>query len=417
MPGLSLAQFVDTVTNTGPVFLSDDENIINCVSARSFIMGKFLRGSPASEVLQGGDKIQETLYLSANRTFQSIGINDDITWVNPQKDVLMQLDWRYAMDHMSWTEQEYILQTSNKTGAALKVKYKDMNYSKQQRMWDSVVAGFEGKLWQPPGTTSADSTMYNLMEGDSGSEFYSLPVFVHENAGSNGRFTSGWTNIEGLNPVTYGGASNTEGTGGNWDNYRNTYDFTDPLDNDGDATGIFDGFDDVSLGIGYQRPGFKDEYFEPDSHYTSGKAKKSHPNIIATSKAGMKLLMRCHRQSNQSLITPQDAAYPFPKWNEMAISDVAALDTAALYVAASGTGLVGERASTGTATTSVSKLGPRFYFFNTKYLRFIFHSQKYFKLQEARKLQEKLCTYVIPVEIWGNLTCTNRRMQGILSPA
>lgn len=102
MPGLSMQAFLDYVVDTGPVFLSDDDTIINNVSRRSFIMGKLLRGSPASKVLQGGDKIQEVLYLNAARTYQQIGRNSDINRVNPQKDVLMSLDWRFAHDQLVW---------------------------------------------------------------------------------------------------------------------------------------------------------------------------------------------------------------------------------------------------------------------------------------------------------------------------
>lgn len=395
---LSINQFLDFVVNTGPVFLSGEDNIINNVSRRSFIMGKMLRGSPAATVLQGGDKIQETLYLNAYRTYQQIGRNSNINRVNPQKDTLMQLDWKFAHDQMTWDEAEYLLQRGQNP---TKAKYKDMAYSKKQRTWESVVDGFETGLWYPPATTPTETVTFNEMEGSAGTRWYSIPVFVNEQVGSTGGFNDGWTTIEGV----------TLSSHPNWRCKKSTYDATDPMDRDGDGDGLFDGLEDLSIEVGYEQPGFKDEYFEPDTSYGNGKEKASTPHIIATSKRGMKQIMRAHRLSNDSLITPQDAAYPLPKWNGIPIKDVSALDTTPLYRNAAGTAFVAEDAP------SVNKPGARYYLLNCNYLKCVFHSEKYFKMWEPIRLQNKVGMFAIDIEVWGNVVCTSLRHQGILSPA
>ena len=400
MAGLSLNQFLDYVVDTGPVFLSGEDTIINNVSRRSFICGKLMRGSNASTVLQGGDKIQETLYLNAVRTYQQIGRNQDINRVNPQKDTLMQLDWKFAHDQMTWDEAEYMLQAgANPT----KAKYKDMAYSKKQRTWESVIDGFETGLWAPPATTPTETTTYAAMEGSAGTQWLSIPVFVNEQDGSTGGFNDGWTTIENVNL-----AANTT-----WRCKKSTYDASDGgLDTDSDGDGLFDGLEDLSIETGYEQPGFKDEYFEPDSAYGGEKGeKKSTPHILATSKTGKKQIMRLHRLSNDSLITPQDAAYPMPKWNNIPIKDVSALDTAALYRNGADTAFVGETAAT------VNKSGARYYLLNTHYLKMIFHSQKYFSMWPPLRLQNKVGVFAIDIEVWGNCVCTSLRHQGILSPA
>lgn len=398
MPGLSMNAFLDFVVDTGPVFLSGEDNIINNVSRRSFIMGKMLRGSKASTVLQGGDKIQETLYLNAARTYQQIGRGTDINRVNPQKDVLMSLDWKFAHDQMTWDEAEYKLQAGNSPS---KAKYKDMAYSKKQRTWESVVDGFETGLWAAPATTPTETTSYAAMEGSAGTTWYSIPVFVNEQDGSTGGFNDGWTTIENVNLTTYS----------NWRCKKSTYDAADVLDSDLDGDGLFDGLEDLSLATGYQRPGFKDEYFEPDDHYTDGKEKRSTSTILATSLTGMKQIMRAHRLSNESLITPQDAAYPKPRWNDIPFCDVQALDSAALYRNTADTAFVAETAAT------VNKTGARYYMLNTNYLKTVFHSEKYFSMNPAIRLQNKLGMFAIDIEVWGNVICTSLRNQGILSPA
>lgn len=392
---LSLNAFLDFLVDSGPVFASGEDSIINNVSRRSFLMGKLLRGSPASKVIQGGDKIQETLYLNANRTYQQIGRNANINRVNPQKDVLMSLDWKFAHDQLVYDEVEYRLQL----GAG--VKYKDMAYSKKQRTWESVIDGYETGLWAPPATTPTETTTFANMEGAGGTQWYSIPVFVNEQDGSTGGFNDGWTTIENVNLTA----------NPNWRCKRSTYSASDPLDLGGTGTGVFDGLDDLSIETGYQQPGFKDEYFEPDNHYTDENPKKSTPDLLCTSKTGMKQIMRAHRHSNESLITPQDAAYPRPKWNGMAICDVSALDLAALYRNTADTAFVGETAAT------VNKTGARYYKLNTNYLRTIFHSEKYFSMWDPIRLQNKVGVFAIDIEVWGNILCTSLRQQGLLSPA
>ena len=76
MAGIPIAQFLDWAANTGPQFLTGENHIVNAVSRRSYLLGKFLRNKPASRILQGSDTIQETLYLDAQRTFQEFARGD-----------------------------------------------------------------------------------------------------------------------------------------------------------------------------------------------------------------------------------------------------------------------------------------------------------------------------------------------------
>lgn len=396
MAGIPISNYLDWVVNTGPQFLSGDNYIVNSVSRRSFILGKFLRGKPASEILQGSNKIQETLYLSAIRTYQTFQRGDDITWSNPQKDVVMSLDFKFTLDHMSWDEWEYEGQTAGMSGDGLKAKYKDMAYSKQQRLWESNVDGLEDSLWKPPATSNADTQTYADME-TGGPELYSIPVFVNENdlgTSATGSFSDAWVNVEGVSWSTYQN---------NWDNARQTYDATDPADTDGDSDGLFNAFDKMMIQTNYRRPGTKDRYFEDE-------VDPGNELIICSSLNGCAQIIDLHRRSNDSLIQPQDAAYPYPRWNGAAIVDVQGLDTAALYKPSSGTALVTEEAAT------VSRSGPRYYWLNTRYMKMVFHRAKYFEMGAAKEPERKVGQYVIPVESWCNMTCTSRRHQGLISP-
>ena len=104
MAGIPIAEFLDWQINTGPIQLSGEFDIINDVSARSFMLGKLLRGKPMSQVLQGGNKIQFTIFLSLASTFQECERGGDVNWSNPQKDVQAELDFKFTLDHMTWDE-------------------------------------------------------------------------------------------------------------------------------------------------------------------------------------------------------------------------------------------------------------------------------------------------------------------------
>lgn len=376
--GLSMREFLDWALNTGPIFLSGTDNIVNNVSRRSFVLGKFLRGKPGSQVLQGGNKIQETLYLAPKRNFQTFKRNQDLTWQNPQKDELVQYDWRFTLGHMTWDEAEYLLQTSGSSGSALATKYKDMRYSKEQRLWEDIIDGWETLLWANP----AGAATYAEMEGQNGQEPYSIPAFVHQNAAAGQGFDSNWTTVGQVPLATYP----------NWDNKRETYSLTGTV-----SDNLFAAFDRMSLEIEYEQPGMKDQYFESEDQL-------GNPTIICASKLGVTQVMKFHRASNDMLIQPQDAAYPMPRWNGIALKDVSALDTAPLYG--------------GQPEATASPAGARYYFLNCNYLKMIFHSAKYFQMASSPKEPEnKVGVFVVPVECWGNMVCTSRRHQGIVYPA
>ncbi len=395
MAGIPIAEFLDWQINTGPIQLSGEFDIVNDVSARSFMLGKLLRGKPMSQVLQGGNKIQFTIFLSLASTFQEFERGEDVNWSNPQKDVQAELDFKFTLDHMTWDEWEYLGQTSSLVGGQLKTKYKDMAYSKQQRLWTSKTQGLEDIIWFPPN----GSATFAAMES-GGKKMYSIPAFVHENQGTGGKFDSNWTTLEGITQADHPT---------NWDNARSTYDATDPIDADGDDDGLFNAFDDIALKTNFRPPGIKDNYFEDE-------AEVGVQTLIACSRLGSNLIRSMNRKSNDSLIQPQDGSYPFPRWNGAAIFDVAALDGAKLYDAVTTGNFVAENVTTGGDTVKTGKPGARFYFLNTEYLHMIFHSAKYFQMLPVVTPTNKVGVHVIPVETWGNFGCSSRRHQGLVSP-
>lgn len=392
MSGIQMKNLLDYVANTGPAILGPPEQIVNQIQRNSYALGRFMSG-PAAEFLQGGNKILATLYLDHQSSFQIIDPNQDFSYTNPQKDKVIQTDWAFTVDSMTWLEQEVMLQSGSTGGSNIATKYRDMIYSKMQGKYQSMIDGWEDILWTPP----AGAQTYASMEGDGAGRPYSIPAFVHENAGNNGGFDANWTNLHGQPLSVYGDR---------FDNYRGTYDPGQTSTAEDDH--LFSGFDDVAVEIGYRPPGFKDEYFEGDNSYPHGN-KWAQSMYIMTSKAGVKQVMRAHRASNDSLINPQDAQYAGPSWRGVPIMDVATLDKAELYTDGSG-GFVTE------SDNSVDEAGPRYYFLNPKYLKMIWHSDKFFSVRDPKEPTDKIGVFVTVCEAWGNMICTSRRHQGILSP-
>lgn len=404
MPGIPIAAFLDWAKNTGPQFLSGPESVINSVSRRSFILSKFMKNKPANKVLQGSNKIQETLYLIAKRNFRMFNRGDSQSWPNLQKDELMQLDYRFGLGEIVWDEWEYEGQADGLAGERMYNKYLDEQVSKEQRLWDDMIHGVDDQLFLPPN----GATNFAAMESSTGAPnlAFSIPVFVHENSSNNGGFDSNWLTTENVNQATYSL---------NWDNKRATYDESDPNDNNNNETGIFNAFDSISVDIGYETPGMHDEAFEDGNAYGE-EGWTPDEYCIATSKKGRTKLMHLHRTNNDSLITMQDAAHPKPAWNGIPIEDIALLDANKLYIAEDASTYVAEDAAGGTSATNVDKLGPRYYFLNTKYIYTVFHSAKYFKMGNVKEPTDKVGQFIIPVEVWFNLICTGRRWQGLVSP-
>ena len=392
MSGVALSAFLDWSTNSGPQYLSGPNHIINDVAAESYLFGEMMRGKTPDQLLQGSNKLKETVFLEGVSTFQTFKRGADVVFLNPQKDVTLELQWRFMLDYMSWDEAEYLLQSSSASGRdGLKTMYKQMAYSKEQRQMQSTIDGMEDLLWANP----SGASQFAEMEAAGGQTPYSLPVFVHENGSNNGGFDSNWTTTELITQATYAA---------NWDNYRAQYDYTDPLDTDGDLDGLFDMFEETTIKTKFKKPTLPNsstsDKFEPEA--------KRSGSSICTSTLGKKLVCSLNRQSNDSLINPNDAYYGGnPSWNGIPIMQVAALDTAALY---------DDGASGYTTEAAATNAGPRFYFFQWAYLNWRFHRAKYFQKREKKEPINKIGVFIHPVEIWGNLTCTSRRRQAICYP-
>jgi hypothetical protein len=388
--GSALSTFTDFVASTGPSYLTSADQLVNEAVKNSYIMRRFLKGADKSFVIQGGSSIKDALILDEDSTFQQYQPNDTFTWRNPQVMSTATANWRFSVDHMSWTDQEIELNVgTGMTTEALRGIYKRLKREKEQRMWTSMINGWEDLLWRLPKNSE--------MESDSGLYPYSIPAFINERTNGLYDFSGdSFTTVEGISPTTKtrwkpqteglaaASAADTAWVSGN-----------SPLIN---------AFDAMFYKIKFETPPTKAEYFEDPKLYAQ---------FIACSRKAINLYQRALRNAQDQFrgaASPSDPSYLNPMYGGIELMYVAALDTAALYTT-SNTAFVSE------TSDSTNNTGPRYYWINGQYLTPVFHTSRYMAKKDPMVHPNQPFTTVVPVDCWWNLFCRSRQRHGIVYPA
>lgn len=382
--GSALSTFTDFVASTGPSYLTNADSLINEVQKNSYIMRRFLKGAEKTFVLQGGSSIKDALILDEASTFSQYQPNDTFVWQNPQVMTTYTVNWRFSVDHMSWTDQEIELNAGGQSNESLRGLYKRMKRQKEQRMWTSMINGYEGLLWRTPNATE--------MESAGGLYPYSIPAMVNE--GSNGLYTN-FSTIQGLDPnakprwkhqVTTFSASLATNAG------------SAPV-----ASNVIAAFDEMFLKVKFEAPPTKQEYFE---------SPKLNSQFIACSRKGLNHYQQILRSSQDrftGIASYQDPAYLTPSYGGIDLQYVAALDDIAVY---SNNLTQTETTANGTG----SKKGPRYYWLNGQYLAPVFHSSRYMVQKEPMVHPNQPFTTVVVVDSWWNMVCRSRQRLGLVYP-
>lgn len=380
--GSALEAFTTFMASTGPSYLTSAEQLVNEVQKRSYLFRHMLMGRDPSEVIQGGTKIKDMIYMEGARTFTRYKTGGRFQWQNPQTAKTIEVPWRFGNTHMSWTDQELMLNMGDAPQRGhLRGVFKKVKKQKEQNMWTETINAMEEELWASPHGASAD------MESADGLLPYSIPAFVTED--TTAWHGSGWTTIQGLDPAT----------NEKWRNAVRTYDADDPGDTDGDQDGLFDAFEHIWLDLKFKSPGFKDEHFSPSAHNRC---------LIVCSRVGWVLYKALLRDQNDHLTRWGDPSGERPSFYGVFLEFIEALDTALLY----------DDGSSGfTDEASASKDGPRFYFLNFEYLKIIWHRERYWYEHEVKQPSDQVDSWVKPVSVWNNLFLRSRQRQGIVAPA
>ncbi len=391
----ALSTFNDFVSVTGPAYLTSAEDVINEAVKNNYLLRRFLKGADMTKVIQGGSVIRDSILFDEDSTFQFYQPNETFTWANPQVIDEWEINWRFAVDHMSWTDQEIELNIGSGLSQSARFhQYKRLKRIKEQRLWTSVLNGMEDQLFAVPEVAK--------QETNTGEEPYSIPAFVNEE--TNGLFGgvatgapgAAWTTVEGINPVTES----------RWVPQQVTYtqSTTDSADGTLASNNVIGAFDDMFLSVKFDVPPTKQEYFE---------SPKLYAQFIACSKAGQNHYRQLLRASQDTFVTAsrQDPSYMKPQYAGIDLEYVANLDTAALYSHSMASSALQTEQS-----ANADDIGPRYYWLNGAYLCPVFHSTRYMTKHPVMTHPNQPFTHIMPVDTWYNMVCRSRQRLGIVRP-
>ena len=425
--GSALSTFNDFVDVTGPSFITSARGIVNEAVKNTYLLGRFLKGRPDAQILSGGRVIRDTILFDEDSTAENYLPNQTFTWRNPQVLENWEIYWRFTTDHMSWTDQEIVLNISDGMSKnARHQAYKNLKWAKEQRMWTSSINFFEDRLTAVPDTAT--------MEAAAGEDQYSIFSFVNEYGGTDGinfitsddealfghaapdagaaagaNLTSitPWTTVEGITPSTVAGR-------GKWANKRVPYNATGAATNV-PSDPISRAFDTMFQDVKFVPPPTRQEYFENENMVSQ---------FIVTSKLGMTTYQSELRNAQDMFVTPgrQDPAYVNPTYAGIDILRISALDDAAIYPAGDNDGdanpdianaLVGENTQ---GTDGTAYVGPRYYWLNSRYLVPMFHTERYMTQHPTMRHPNQPYTTIKTCDTWWNLICRSRQRLGVVYP-
>jgi hypothetical protein len=391
--GSALSTFNDFVDTTGPSFLTSARGIVNEAVKNTYLLSRFLRGRPDAHILKGGRVIRDTLLLDEDSTAENYLPNQTFTWRNPQVVENWEGNWRFTTDHMSWTDQEIILNINDgMSKQARHQAYKNMKWVKEQRLWTSILNFMEDKLTAVPDTAE--------METETGTDQYSLFSFINEwdngqygeDAGGVPAGTTPWTTIQGLNPTTSGFAK--------WAPAQVTYDQGDLVTT---GTQVEEAFDEMFQDVKFVPPPTRQEYFENEN--MSGQ-------FIITSKVGITWYQKRLRESQDQFVTTgrQDPAYINPQYAGIDVLRISNLDDKAIYPDSTVTNTPVTEGDAGAG------VGPRYYWVNARYLCPVYHTERYYTQHPTMRHPNQPYTTIKTCDTWWNMVARSRQRHGVVYP-
>jgi len=370
---MAITNYADFVATTGPAILTGPEQVVNDAAKNSYLLRQLLKGKPMKEVLQGGQTIDDVIQFEGGGTFKNYGVDDTFTPTNKQITDTISVPWRFSSFSYTIADQESLLQgTAEMTAKARFHRFKRLQSIKEQGAWTDAFNGMEDSLTAVP-----DSAEMETNGGKQPQSIFSLISPDETNF-----HPSGYTTVQTIDPATVTG----------WRNPVSTYDHTSPGDAD---SGLIAAFDDLIEDVEYESPGIQPGMTEPEG---------IPQGFFITSKQGITAYKRQIRASNDRLVgsnSPQDPGYSRVKYDGMDIKKISNLATAAVY------------------TSAVEASGEaRFYFINPKYLKIVFHSQRFFEAKPPMRDISTPNKQTFYYDVYWNLFIRSRkRGGGVIAPA
>jgi hypothetical protein len=410
MAGSPLEEFTTLMQSTGPAWMRGPENLINEAVRTTYTGNRICAAGSMMEMCQGGDQIEDIIFLGETSDYARYNPNEAFTYDMPQTGTKWTAPWAFAKASVSWTKQDIGLNVESMGAKYRASVYKRVMHQKHQNLWTGVCNGIEDEFWARPDSVEMESSTPTGPRKP-----YSIPVFINEF--TNGQVPSqvdasgiAWTTIQDIDPSSTGNskwAPYSVGGGANAAAASAGYDFDASTNFAKDTAGLFPAFTKAFWNLRFDRLPKKPEYSD----------KTSSPCVIWCSLQGMvnyEHALRVNQDTFRGIgkTSGQDPAYDAPTFRGIPLEYIAALDTAKLY--ASTANAVNETVESG--TDAGAKAGPRYYFINAEYLKFVTHTENYCKMTEPFMPSAQPFTRVQVMDLWNNTVCRSRARHGIVGP-
>jgi len=395
------------------------EVIINEAVRTSYTGNRIAANGNMMEMVQGGTSIKDKIFLDEISDYARYDVGEEFTYPHPETGTDWEVQWALAKASISWHKQERGLNIEHMGPRYRTQMLKKLMWEKWQNLWTAICNGKEDEFWARPHTAKMETST-----GVSQRKPYSIPCSVNEFP--NGKIPAivdqggtAWTTFQQVTlPASASAAT------GKWQCYKvgggagaanqaagYTYDETTSTMPWG-VRPIFKVFAEAWWNLRFDQLPMRKEFSD----------KTSSPNVIWCSIKGIVLYENALRSSNDYLrgmgkATGADPAYPGPTFMGTPVEVISQLGTALLY--SDGVQAVNEDGDNASATagTAAAVIGPRFYFINTKYLKFIVHESNYGTLTEPIRPSKQPHTRVQVWDSWDNLVNRAPRRHGIVGPA
>lgn len=392
--GADLSAFGDLMLFQGPAFLSGADDLVNLANKRTFTMTRFIQGKDIEEMIQGGSKIKDEVLFNAKSDYQHYKPNQSFDYSNPQVFTEWEVDWRFTTDNMQWTDHEIGLNSGEMSRKAKIHRFKNLKRKLEMNQLTNFLNKMDSECWAVPNSTK--------MEGGSGTDPYSIPVFVNElsnasdpAAAATGKYATWTGNVMNLDPAFTGFA------GGKWQNERASYSDVASAS----TSNLFQALSLMFYRLHYDRLPRRPELGEASTW----------PNFIATSLGGIIQYERLLRISQDFFLAGrQDPAFPNPTFRGVPLVYIDDLDTALIFPTGAAGALASE-SNAGTWVGGTNKAGPRYFVLTGQYFVMVVHSERWFWKKRV-ELPRQPFNNVIVVDCWHNFLCRARNRQGIIYP-
>jgi len=402
--GSLLENFTTLMESQGPVWVTGPDTWVQDVSRNTYTLPRITtgnRGAGMTNLIQGGDVIQDRILLQTTSTF--VRYNPDATHdaPNPQVGTNLKIDWSYASASISWNKQDLGLNRQMHGKRYIAQKFKDVMMEKHTNLWVTVCEAIDDEFWAQPNAGRMESS------SPTGARIpFSIPAAINEFP--NGLTSSGvdvggtaWTTIHTINPATYS----------NWVCQQQSYTFSTSTALD--AAAIFAPMTKMFFNTTFDRLPKRAEYSD----------QTTSPHVILTSLQGLanyEWALRTNQNDFHGMgtLSGQDPAYNKPTFRGIPLDYVSPLSTATIYPTASDESASTELdTSNGTYTNGIGYAGPRYYFINGEYLKFIVHSENYCVLEKPIIPDGKPFNRAQFMDLWNNNLFRSLRRHGSMYPS